>query len=170
MSEMTALPRVRKQLYTSEQRKRRDDSIWTSVQGILAPVQFMVFLVSVYFIVSFLLTGEGYEEASFSVVIKTAVLLTIMVTGAIWEKAVFGQFLLAPAFFWEDIVSFFVIAFHVAYVFVLLANFFSNETQMVIAIIAYILYLINAIQFLVKFRSARLTANLLSENEKEAVA
>ena len=124
MSEMTALPRVRKQLYTSEQRKRRDDSIWTSVQGILAPVQFMVFLVSVYFIVSFLLTGEGYEEASFSVVIKTAVLLTIMVTGAIWEKAVFGQFLLAPAFFWEDIVSFFVIAFHVAYVFVFCLLFF----------------------------------------------
>ena len=170
MSKMTSLPIVKKQLYSSDQRKRRDESIWTTVQGILAPVQFIVFLVSVYFIVVFLLTGDGYREAASSVVIKTIVLLTIMVTGAIWEKAVFGRYLLAPAFFWEDVVSFFVIAFHIAYVFVLAANVFSSKTQIVIAVIAYILYLINAIQFLVKFRSARITANLVPESEKEAVA
>ncbi len=170
MSEMTALTRLNKQLYTSEQRKRRDESIWTTVQGVLAPIQFIVFLVSAYLIAKFLVTGEGYAAASFSIIIKTAALLVIMVTGAIWEKAIFGQFLLAKAFFWEDIVSFFVIAFHLAYVIVLAANLFSDQTQIAIAIIAYILYLINAIQFLIKFRAARLTANPVSQSKEEAVA
>ena len=170
MSEMTALQKVNKPLYTSEQRKRRDESIWTTVQGVLAPIQFIVFLGSVYLIAKFLATGEGYTAASFSVIIKTATLLLIMVTGAIWEKAVFGQFLLAKPFFWEDIVSFFVIAFHLSYVIVFVANLFSDQTQIAIAIIAYILYIINAVQFLVKFRSARLTANPVSPSKKEAVA
>jgi len=34
------------QLYTSEQKKRRDESIWTLIQGILAPIQFIAFAVS----------------------------------------------------------------------------------------------------------------------------
>ena len=33
-------------LYTPEERVRRDATVWTLVQGILAPVQFLVFLVS----------------------------------------------------------------------------------------------------------------------------
>ena len=33
-------------LYTAEERLRRDASPWTLVQGVLAPVQFLVFLVS----------------------------------------------------------------------------------------------------------------------------
>ncbi len=53
--------------------------------------------------------------ATVSIVVKTALLYTIMVTGAIWEKEVFGQYLFAPAFFWEDVFSFVVIALHTAY-------------------------------------------------------
>jgi hypothetical protein len=33
------------------------------------------------------------------VVVKTLALYTIMVTGCIWEKVVFGQYLFAPAFY-----------------------------------------------------------------------
>ena len=33
-------------LYTDEQRQRRDQSAWTTVQAVLAPVQFAAFLVS----------------------------------------------------------------------------------------------------------------------------
>jgi 3-vinyl bacteriochlorophyllide hydratase len=101
-------------LYTPSQRRRRDETIWTSVQGVLAPLQFLVFLISLALVLRYLLTGLGYEIAAFSIVIKTVVLLAIMVTGAIWEKVVFGQYLLAPAFFWEDVVSFFVIALHLS--------------------------------------------------------
>ena len=44
-------------LYTPEQRARRDATGWTLVQAVLAPLQFCVFLVSVWLVVRFLLTG-----------------------------------------------------------------------------------------------------------------
>jgi 3-vinyl bacteriochlorophyllide hydratase len=53
--------------------------------------------------------------ATWSVVIKTLVLYTIMITGAIWEKVVFGRYLFAPSFFWEDVFSMLVLALHTAY-------------------------------------------------------
>ncbi|MEO0917274.1 MAG: 2-vinyl bacteriochlorophyllide hydratase, partial [Pseudomonadota bacterium] len=73
-----------------------------------------------------------------------------------WEKVVFGQYLLAPAFFWEDMVSFFVIALHTLYVVVLLTEFLPPTSQMAIALAAYALYVVNAAQFLAKLRRARL--------------
>ena len=104
----------------------------------------------------YLFAGVGYEIAAFSIVLKTIVLLVIMVTGAIWEKVVFGQYLLAPAFFWEDVVSFFVIALHLAYVWALFANYLSEQQLMLLALTAYAVYLINAAQFVWKLRAARL--------------
>lgn len=91
-----------KMLYTPEERVRRDATKWTLVQGILAPVQFVVFLISLGLVLRYLGTGDGYAAATVSVVIKTLVLYTIMITGAIWEREVFGCYLFAPAFFWED--------------------------------------------------------------------
>jgi hypothetical protein len=70
-------------------------------------------------------TGEGYGAATVSILIKTFLLYLIMVTGAIWEKVVFGQYLFAPAFFWEDVVSFGVIALHTAYLWGLLTGSMS---------------------------------------------
>ena len=144
-------------LYTPEQRERRDATRWTVVQGVLAPLQFAVFLVSLALVLRFMATGEGLWLATLSIVVKTACLYTIMVTGAIWEKVVFGQYLLAPAFFWEDVFSFVVIALHTAYLIALLAGL-SAGTQMWIALAAYGAYVINAGQFLLKLRAARLDA------------
>ena len=143
-------------LYTPSQRKRRDETVWTLVQGVLAPLQFLVFLISLALVMRYLFAGVGYEMAAFSIVLKTIVLLVIMVTGAIWEKVVFGQYLLAPAFFWEDVVSFFVIALHLAYVWALFANYLSEQQLMLLGLIAYAVYLINAAQFVWKLRAARL--------------
>jgi len=147
---------ARPPLYTPEQRARRDATKWTLVQGILAPVQFLVFLVSLALVVRYLMTGEGLWAATVSIVIKTLVLYTIMVTGAIWEKVVFGQYLLAPAFFWEDVVSFGVIALHTAYLWALFTGSLGPEGQMWLALAAYAAYVINAAQFLLKLRAARL--------------
>ena len=149
------------QLYTTEERQRRDTSPWTLVQGVLAPLQFLVFLVSAALVLRYLFTGAGYEAATISVLIKTLVLYTIMVTGAIWEKAVFGRYLFAPAFFWEDFVSMFVIALHTAYVIVLSAGALHARYQMYIALAAYATYVINAAQFLIKLRRARLEAAIM---------
>ena len=142
-------------LYSDAQRARRDASVWTVVQGILAPLQFVVFLISLVFVVRYLVTGDGYDAATISIVIKTAVLLTIMVTGAIWEKAVFGQYLFAPAFFWEDVVSFAVIALHLLYIFSLWLGNVPPLTLMYIALTAYAAYVLNAGQFVWKLRQAR---------------
>lgn len=142
-------------LYTPEQRARRDETVWTTVQGILAPVQFLVFAVSLGLVLRYLYTGAGYEAATASILLKTAILYTIMITGAIWEKIVFGQYLLAPAFFWEDVVSFAVIALHTLYLWALFDGW-SSTYQMWIALAAYIIYVVNAAQFVWKLRMARL--------------
>jgi len=146
-------------LYTPEERIRRDQSRWTLVQGILAPVQFLVFLVSLGLVLRYLATGAGWEIATASIILKTVVLYTIMVTGAIWERDVFGQYLFAPSFFWEDVVSMLVMALHTAYIVALLSGAVDAERQMWLALAAYASYVINATQFVLKLRAARLQAS-----------
>ena len=143
-------------LYTDEERRRRDASRWTLVQGVLAPVQFVVFLVSLCLVLRYLAMGEGWMAATVSIVIKTLVLYTIMVTGSIWEREVFGRYLFAPAFFWEDVVSMLVLALHTAYLAALAWDLMSPREQMILALAAYASYVINATQFLLKLRAARL--------------
>lgn len=152
-----AAPAARRPLYTPAERMRRDATVWTLVQGILAPVQFVIFAVSLILVLRYLATGEGYAIATASVLLKTFVLYTIMVTGAIWEKVVFGRYLFAPAFFWEDAFSMIVIALHTLYLWALYAGW-SAETQMVVALAAYATYVVNAAQFLWKLRQARQSA------------
>ncbi len=154
----TELREGKSRLYTDAERARRDATKWTLVQGILAPLQFVVFLVSLGLVIRYLLTGAGYDAASLSIVIKTGVLLVIMVTGAIWEKVVFGQYLFAPAFFWEDVFSFAVIALHLLYVFALYGAWYEPMQLMYVALAAYTAYVINAAQFVWKLRMARLDA------------
>jgi 3-vinyl bacteriochlorophyllide hydratase len=145
----------RKALYSAEERIRRDSSKWTVVQGILAAFQFLVFAVSLVLVLRTLATGEGADLANLSVVFKTLVLLTIMVTGSLWEKDVFGQYLFAPTFFWEDVVSFFVIALHLSYVAALLSGALDVKNLMLLALVAYATYAVNAAQFLWKLKQAR---------------
>jgi 3-vinyl bacteriochlorophyllide hydratase len=142
-------------LYTPEERQRRDATRWTLVQGILAPVQFLVMAVSIVLVLRYLRTGDGLVAANASIVLKTFLLYTIMVTGAIWEKVVFGQYLFAAAFFWEDVVSMGVIALHTAYL-AGLALQWPPRSLMVLALVAYATYAVNAIQFVLKLRAARL--------------
>jgi 3-vinyl bacteriochlorophyllide hydratase len=142
-------------LYTPEERRRRDSTPWTLVQGILAPIQFVVFFVSVLLVLRFLATGEGFEAATASIVIKTLLLYTIMITGCIWERVVFGKYLFAPAFYWEDVFSMLVLALHTAYLGALVFGFGDAEFQMLLALAAYAAYVVNATQFLFKLRAAR---------------
>ena len=156
---MSSTPKPRRgrpPLYDAEQRARRDRTVWTTVQAVLAPLQFLAFAVSLVLVLRFLATGSGYEAATWSVLVKTGFLYLIMVTGAIWEKVVFGQYLFAPAFFWEDLFSFVVIALHTLYLWALASGAVPAEGQLLIALAAYAAYVINAGQFLLKLRAARL--------------
>ena len=132
--------------------------MWTLVQGVLAPLQFLVFLISLVLVFRYLGTGSGEFAATVSIVFKTLLLYAIMVTGAIWEREVFGRYLFAPVFFWEDVVSMFVLALHTAYLVALFTGWLSVRDQMILALVAYAAYVVNAAQFLLKLRAARLAA------------
>jgi 3-vinyl bacteriochlorophyllide hydratase len=144
----------RSDLYTPEQRARRDESRWTLVQGILAPLQFLVFLISLVLVVNYLHNGTGFEATTASVIAKTMVLYAIMVTGALWEKEVFGCYLFAEPFYWEDVVSMLVIALHTAYLASWMFDLLPAEGQIWLALAAYASYVVNAAQFLIKFQMA----------------
>lgn len=145
----------RQPVYTPEQRQRRDASAWTLVQGVLAPVQFLIFLASLALVLRYFATGDGLAAATVSVVVKTLTLYAIMITGAVWEKEVFGRYLFAPAFFWEDAVSMLVLALHTAYLGAVFLGIGGAEGQLYLALAAYAAYVVNAAQFVVKLIAAR---------------
>ncbi len=153
---------ARQGLYTPDERARRDASVWTLVQGVLAPVQFLVCLISATLVLRYLTTGHGQFAADISIVIKTMTLYTIMVTGSIWEKVVFGKWLFAEPFWWEDAVSMIVIALHTTYLAMLFLGLGSVEARMLVALAAYATYAVNATQFVLKLRAARLEASTLA--------
>jgi len=157
-------------LYTPEERVRRDQSRWTVVQGVLAPLQFLVMLASALLLLRFLASGEGREAAEYSVVLKTLLLYLIMVTGSIWEKEVFGKWLFAGPFFWEDMVSMGVLALHTAYLGGLLFGLWSPTALAWLALVAYAAYAVNAIQFVLKLRAARLQERQSLEGSREVLA
>jgi 3-vinyl bacteriochlorophyllide hydratase len=142
-------------MYTPEQRRRRDASPWTIVQGVLAPLQLLAFLVSLWLVLQFLQTGAGGTAATISIFVKTGFLYAIMITGAIWEREVFGVWVFAPAFFWEDVVSTVVIALHTAYVYAWSTDALPMREQMWLALLAYSTYVLNALQFFWKLRLAK---------------
>lgn len=163
---------VKRPLYTPEERVKRDATGWTLVQGVLAPVQFLIFAVSCFFVIRYLSSGAGETIAIYSVVVKTLVLYAIMITGSIWEKVVFDKYLFAPAFFWEDVVSMLVLALHTLYLVAWVTRSMESQSLMYLALVAYITYVINAGQYIVKLRAARLERGATASvaNRKGAIA
>jgi 3-vinyl bacteriochlorophyllide hydratase len=151
-------------LYTEAERRRRDATPWTLVQAILAPLQFLVFGASLALMTRYLMTGQGYGLATASILVKTTLLYAIMITGSIWEKVVFGKWLFATSFFWEDACSIVVLILQTTYLLVLLIGLGSPRQQMLIAMAAYAVYIVNASQFLLKLRAARIEAAGRSES------
>lgn len=142
-------------MYTSEQLARRDASPWTRVQFILAPIQFIVFLISFFLVVRYLLTDQGYAIATISVWIKIALIWALTITGMLWEKDVYGHYFMAHEFFWEDLGNLVAIITHNAY-FVVQWLQWDQRSVMMVMLLAYITYLFNAAQFIIKgIRSGR---------------
>lgn len=135
--------------YTAEQLARRNASAWTKVQAILAPIQFIAFIISFFLVIRYLATGQGLLLANISVIIKIALLWLITITGMIWEKEVFGQWFLAPEFFWEDVGNAVAIVFHNLY-FVAIWLGWSSDAVMTLMLVAYTTYLVNCGQFVIR--------------------
>jgi 3-vinyl bacteriochlorophyllide hydratase len=62
-----------------------------------------------------------------------------------------------------------VLALHTAYLVVLFGGLMDVRGQMLLALAAYATYIINATQFLLKLRAARLSAQRLSVDETASV-
>lgn len=136
-------------MYSPEQLARRNQSKWTKVQAILAPIQFLAFLVSLTLVIRYLLTGEGYWIATVSVLIKISLLWLITITGAIWEKEIFDHWFLAPQFFWEDVGNAAAMVFHNLYFLAVWLDW-SERAVMTLMLVAYISYLVNCGQFVAR--------------------
>lgn len=132
--------------YTPEQLEKRDNSKWTTVQMILAPLQLLTFFISLALIINYLTTGSGYTIATASVLIKIALMWLITVTGMIWEKEVFDAWFMGKEFFWEDMVNLFALVMHNTYFLALLAGW-SHDSLMTLMLVAYLTYVINFAQF-----------------------
>jgi 3-vinyl bacteriochlorophyllide hydratase len=133
--------------YTADQLARRDRSIWTTVQAILAPTQFIAFLVSAFLVYQAWRTHSGYDIATTSIIVKITLLWAITITGMIWEKEIYGHFFLAKEFFWEDVGNAVAIVTHNAYFVVKLLGWDDNAV-MAVMLFAYSTYLINCAQFI----------------------
>lgn len=151
-------------LYTPEQLARRDASPWTKVQIILAPIQFLAFLISFSLVIYYLVTGSGYLAATISVWIKIGLIWALTITGMLWEKDVYGHYFMAREFFWEDLGNLVAILTHNAY-FVVQWLGWDARAVMWVMVFAYVTYLFNAAQFIVKgIRSAQYRRALQQHN------
>ncbi len=147
--------------YTPEQMMRRQQSKWTIVQAILAPLQLLTFIVSVTLIIRYLSTGLDYEITTISILIKIGLMWLITITGMLWEKEVFGQWFLAPQFFWEDAMNAISLILHNGY-FVALVLGASERELVLVMLVAYASYMINFAQFLIR--------GLRSRKQRQAAA
>ena len=76
-------------------------------------------------------------------------LFLIFITGAFFEKEVFGAYAFAPEFFWEDFGSAIAMIVHIAY-FVLFFQGLDENFLIWTALLAYLSYLVNAAQFVIR--------------------
>ncbi|NTU84724.1 MAG: 2-vinyl bacteriochlorophyllide hydratase, partial [Chloroflexales bacterium] len=67
-------------MYTPDQLRRREASRWTKVQIILAPIQFVAFIISFALVIHYLVTGEGYIAATISVWVKISLIWALTIT------------------------------------------------------------------------------------------
>jgi 3-vinyl bacteriochlorophyllide hydratase len=132
--------------YTQEQLRRRQASKWTRVQAVLAPLQFVSFLLSVGLVWRYLASGEGYAAAHAASLVKVLLMVLITVTGMLWEKDVYDHYFLAREFFWEDVVNGISLLMHMVFVVAVFAGV-SERGVMVLMAVALATYVVNFVQF-----------------------
>ena len=142
-------------MYTADQLARRERSKWTRVQIILAPIQFVAFLISFGLVIHYLLTGQGYLITTVSIWVKISLIWALTITGMLWEYDMYDHYFMAKEFFWEDLGNLIAILTHNAY-FVAKWVGADERTVMWVMVFAYVTYLFNAAQFVVRgIRPAR---------------
>ncbi len=137
--------------YTPEQLAKRNSSVWTDVQLILAPIQFFVFLAGVGVTFLYYQNNEifSFYWVSIAILFKTFLFALLFITGAYFEKEIFNKWIFSKEFLWEDIGSVTAGAFHLLY-FVMAYLGASEDVLVWEAFLAYFTYVVNALQYLVR--------------------
>jgi 3-vinyl bacteriochlorophyllide hydratase len=137
--------------YTPEQLIKRNASVWTEIQIILAPVQFLIFLAGVTLNTLYATNAVSIDFfwISITILFKTLFFAILFITGMFFEKEIFDRWVYSPEFLWEDIGSTVASFFHLLY-FVMAWMGFPEKLLVMEAYIAYLTYVINALQYLVR--------------------
>ncbi|EAT60031.1 2-vinyl bacteriochlorophyllide hydratase [Chlorobium ferrooxidans] len=137
--------------YTPEQLAKRNASIWTDIQIILAPIQFLFFIAGLATTALYAngLFVTGFYWVSIAILFKTLFFALLFITGMFFEKEVFDQWVYSKEFLWEDIGSTVAAFFHLLYFFLAWLGY-SQEVLIWDAFLAYFTYVINALQYLVR--------------------
>ncbi|ACD90197.1 MAG: 2-vinyl bacteriochlorophyllide hydratase [Chlorobium limicola] len=137
--------------YTPEQLAKRNASVWTEIQILLAPVQFVIFLTGIGLNALYASNPASIDFFWISVAIlfKTLFFVILFITGMFFEKDLFGKWVFSKEFFWEDVGSSVATFFHFLY-FVLAWKGYPDGTLVIWATVAYSSYIINAVQYLVR--------------------
>lgn len=129
---------------------RRSASIWTKIHPVFALGQLLAFFVSVGLLIGYLRGTVSFEVVHQSVVVKVALMVGAIITGALWEKDVFGQYWFAPQFMAEDTMTVNVFLLHAAYLGMAYAHPENIPTQLGMLIVAYGVYVANVAQYVVR--------------------
>jgi len=137
--------------YTPEQLIKRNASVWTEIQIILAPVQFLIFLTGVTLNTLYAnnLVAIDFYWISVAILFKTLFFALLFITGMFFEKEIFDTWVYSPEFLWEDIGSTVAAFFHLLY-FVLAWMGYPERLLVMEAYVAYMTYVANAMQYLIR--------------------
>lgn len=137
--------------YTPEQLAKRNASVWTELQIILAPIQFLIFLTGVVLNTLYAnnIVQIDFFWISIAILFKTLFFAILFITGMFFEKEIFDKWVYSPEFLWEDVGSTVAAFFHLLY-FVMAWMGYSEKVLVTEAYIAYMTYVINALQYLIR--------------------
>jgi 3-vinyl bacteriochlorophyllide hydratase len=137
-------------MYTAEQRAMRQASRWTPVMMVCGLAQLLIIFVSIYLVIRFLNTGQGYTGATITVLVNIVLLWVNTVVGMLWEKEIYNHYFMAREFFWEDFGNLIVLIAQNAYFAVLWLKW-SEHDIMVLMLVAYGTYIVNLGQWILKY-------------------
>jgi 3-vinyl bacteriochlorophyllide hydratase len=128
-------------------RARREASVWTRVHPIFALGQVGAFFVSVGFLIAYFAGWMNFAAVHESVLIKIALMIGAIVSGALWEHDVFGPYWFAPEFFFEDAMTVNVFLLHIGYLIMVYTQPGDPSKAIVMLCLAYAVYLANVVQY-----------------------
>ncbi len=127
---------------------RRTASIWTVIHPLFAIGQLLVFVVSVSLFVAYLRGVVPFHVVHISVLVKIGLMAGAVVSGAYWERDVYGYWWFAPEFLFEDVMTLIVFITQITYLAIVYIH--PEDTGVIAGALAfaYAVYLGNVAQYI----------------------